>query len=77
MQPSDRLYYTLMKMQLILDGALARYEDEGLRINQYLRKLERKRLNDAFAAIGEALYLVKNEIHQIILHDLDSCFKQD
>lgn len=77
MQHADNLYFALIKMQLILDGAIARYEDEGLRINQHLRKLERERLTNAFSSIGEALYLVRNEINQITLHDLDSQFNVD
>lgn len=77
MQPSDNLYFALMKMQLLLDGAIARYEDEGIRITQHLRKLEYERLTGAFSAIGEALYLVRSEVNQLVLHDLDPCLPQD
>lgn len=62
---------TLMHIQLILNGAIRRYEEEGRQILSKLHDEECKRLSVALESIGEALYWASQKAESALVHEID------
>ncbi len=61
--------HTLTLMQLILKGAIAVWENEGLEITAILKREGDQSLLDAMNAIGITLYWVTNEVEGTLIPD--------
>lgn len=77
----DSIYFPLMQTKLMLEGAVALFENEGSDIIAKLQKDEYGKLKVALDAIGEALYFARDKVSRTLLHDLSdaaqsSCSKR-
>ena len=58
---------SLNLLRLILNGAIAIYETDGLEIAEMLRQQDKKDLFRALDTIAAALYLSKEEVEDVLI----------
>lgn len=58
---------SLNLLRLILNGAIAIYETDGLEIAEMLRQQDKKDLFRALDTIAAALYLSKEEVENVLI----------
>ena len=61
----DEIYDKVLHSWLILSGAIAILENEGMRLSRTLQKQGIQQSVEAFEAIVAALYLAKKEAHEL------------
>lgn len=65
----DFVYFPLMQVKLMLEGAVSLFENEGSDIIAKLQEDENGKLKIALDGIGEALYFACDKVSRVLLHD--------